>query len=404
MLIWLLFLGRGLGRATCRDFEIFLVDFVIFAIYLSLPRRQQSLPFSIPIVFYFCAVLLSAFQAIAPTASLFYVWQLTRVFFAYAVVTKACVDDRVPRALLNGMAIGLLVQAVLAIWERFGAGTLQVAGSYGTQNLLGMMSHFVIFPVFALLLAGQGGRLATVTSLAGAVLVTLTTSRATVGLAVFGYFLVFLLSSFRGWTSRKARVALIVAVGFAVLSPVALSSFEERFLKQGITDIFVDESRVAMASAAAMILSDHPMGIGANHYVIVANTQGYNARAKVDWHLASTSVHNTYWLVAAETGYIGIAAFLILLLRPISVAFFCGWRNRRDWRGDMLLGIGVALLLVSVHSYYEWVFVTSQVQYMFAVSMGMIAGLAQKLGYWGRIRVREKHVASSEVTRSLAEV
>ena len=76
----------------------------------------------------------------------------------------------------------------------------------------------------------------------------------------------------------------------------------------------------------------------------------------------------------------------MLLLSPLIVAFRCGWRNRKDQRGDLLLGFGVALLTVYLHSFYEWVFVSFEIEYMFAATMGLIAGLAQELGYWRSAR------------------
>src|SRR5258708_24919325 len=111
-----------------------------------------------------------------------------------------------------------------------------------------------------------------------------------------------------------------------------------------------------------MMVGDHPMGVGANHYVIVANTEGYSDRAGVIPTSGSrgANVHNVYWLVLAETGYVGIAAFLLLLAQPLFMAFRTAWSHRRDWRGDVLLGLGVALLAVYVHSLLEWAFLTFQ--------------------------------------------
>ena len=77
---------------------------------------------------------------------------------------------------------------------------------------------------------------------------------------------------------------------------------------------------------------------------------------------------------------------MLLLLQPLVAAFVCGWRNRGDRRGDLLLGLGVALLTVYIHAYFEWIFFTTYVQYMFAITAGLIAGLAQQLGYWRRAK------------------
>jgi O-antigen ligase len=126
------------------------------------------------------------------------------------------------------------------------------------------------------------------------------------------------------------------------------------------------------------------MGVGANHYVAVAKHQGYSERAGVIPAEVSRNaiVHNAYLLATAETGYLGIAAFLLLLTQPLFVALVCGWRNTANTKGDLLLGLCAALAVVYLHSFVEWILLSAQIQYLFAITVGMIAGLAQQLGYW----------------------
>jgi O-antigen ligase len=365
--------------------EFSLLDALALSLYLSLPATRHPLPFRFSMAFYLVAISLSAFQAWVPMAALFYSWQIARMFLVYAAVAKGgAADPRVVPALLKGMAAALIVEAGISILQRFAFGLLQASGTLDHQNLLGLMSHLIVFPVFALILAGQRGWLIYAVALAGIIVEVLTTSRATVGLAGFGYAAVFMLSALRQWSSRKATVLVMGLVMMAVLVPLALSSFERRFSAEGSSDY---DERGAFQAAAGMILSDHPLGAGANNYVVVANTGGYNAKAGVAAARGSESanVHNVYWLVAAETGYPGLIAFVLLLLPPMVVAFRCGWRNRKDPRGDLLLGLGVALLTVYLHCFVEWIFVTYQAQYMFAIEVGLVAGLAQQLGYWRRL-------------------
>jgi hypothetical protein len=78
------------------------------------------------------------------------------------------------------------------------------------------------------------------------------------------------------------------------------------------------------------------------------------------------------------------------------VAFACGWRNRRDKRADVLLGLGVGLLTVYLHNLYEWVFVSFQTEYLFAANAAMIAGLAHQLGYWRRTHVARRPVPATQ--------
>jgi O-antigen ligase len=214
---------------------------------------------------------------------------------------------------------------------------------------------------------------------AGVVVELLTASRATIGLAAAGYAGLFALSALRHWTSRKAVLALIGGAVIAVLAPLALSVVQQR----GSTEIeSSDFERSSFEAAAEAMILRHPFGVGANNYVVVANLEGFNAAAGVPIVGYAGIVHNIYLLIAAETGYFGLFAFLLLLIRPMMVAFLCGWRNRRDPRGDLLLGIGVALLIVYIHSSFEWVLISYLSQYMLAIEIGMVAGLAEQLGYW----------------------
>jgi O-antigen ligase len=369
--------------------EISLLDFLALVIYFSLPSTRDPLPFRFSMLFYFVAVLLSAFQAEFPMAALFYPWQLARMFLVYAVVTRGCAaDPRVAPAVLKGMAAGICFEAGLTIWQRFGLGVLQTSGTFIHQNLLGLVSHFVVFPFFALLLARRRGWLPTAVVLAGATVEVLTTSRATLGLAGFAFGAVFILSALRQWTSRKAWILLVGLAMIGVLGPLAVWSLEHRFATEGSS---IDEDggydeREAYKRVAMMMLSDHPLGIGANHYTLIGNIEGYNVKAGVALVYSSLAgnVHNVYYLIAAETGYLGLISFVVLLFRSLTVAFLCGWRYRGDERGDLLLGLGVALLTVYLHSYVEWIFITFYAQYIYAINLGLVAGLAQQLGYWRR--------------------
>lgn len=366
-----------LGYVTGTEFSA--LDALALAIYLSLPRARSPLPFLLSMVLYFSAVLLSVIDADVPVAGLFYAWQLARMFLIYAVVTRGCADPRVPPALLTGMAVGLFWQAVVVLWQRIALGMLQAVGTEGHQNLLGMASHFIVFPFFALLLAGQNRWLPAAVVAAAVIVEMLTTSRATIGLAGLGYATVFVLSGLRRWTALKARILLFGVAAIVVVAPFVLSSIAQR----GANELEEsDESRVELQRVAALMLSDNLIGVGANNFVEAANVRHYSEQARVHWSSRGAIVHNVYWLVAAETGYPGLITFVFFLLRPLAVAFRCGWRNRGDKRGDLLLGLGAALLVVYIHSMVEWVFIADQLQYMFAMEVGLVAGLAIQLGYW----------------------
>jgi O-antigen ligase len=366
--------------------EFSVLDGLAIALYISLPRARQPLPFRLPMALYFFATVLSAIQASEPTAALFFSWQLARMFLIFATVARGVADPRVPLAILKGMAVGLIVEFVVALWERVGLGVLQASGTMSHQNLLGMVTHFVALPAFAVMLSGEIGWIAIAAPIGIAVSV-LTASRGALGFSLIGYAIIFILSSLRQWTARKRGVLMFAVLAALVAAPIAISSFERRFTQQADLISSDYDERAAFERAARLMLSDNPLGQGANHYVIAANLGGYNHRAGVVAIESSegANVHNVYFLVAAETGYLGLMSFVLMLLRPLAVALLCGWKNRGDRRGDLLIGLGVTLLVVYVHNLFEWIFVLLETQYMFAMDLGLVAGLATQLGYWSRV-------------------
>ncbi|WP_426424841.1 O-antigen ligase family protein [Bradyrhizobium genosp. A] len=364
-----------------QGLEFSALDALAMALYFSQPREGNRIPFRIEMSLYFIAVIIAIPQSFSVEFSLYYPWQLLRMYFVYMVVaTASAADARVVKAILQGMAIGLCCQAPISILQRL-SGVLQASGTFDHQNILGLVSHFVVLPYFAAFLEGWWGVIPALVVVSGVVVQVLTASRATLGLATTGYCLVYVLSIFTSFSPRKMRVLGAAVAVLVVVVPIALSSIEGR---GGAEIEGSDEARGSMERAAGMMLDDHPLGVGPNTYIQMANMGGYNAAARVDYTSWVVFVHNAYWVVAVETGYLGAITFILMLLRPVFVAFLCGFRNRKDSRGVLLLGLAVALLVVEVHGLFEWVMIKSIVQYMFALEFGMVAGLAMQLGYWRR--------------------
>jgi O-antigen ligase len=364
--------------------EVTLLDVIALSLYLSLPRPERRLPFRRWMLIYLAVTALSAVQALYPVAALFYPLQLGRTFLVCAAVYRGvCADRRVPEAVLKGLAAGIFLEVAFAGWQR-AHGVLQTPGTFSSQNLLGMISQFVIFPFFALILGGRRGRLAPAVVAAGLVIAILTASRGTIALDFLGLAAVFVLSALGQWTPRKTKVLWAGVAATAVVVLFAASALQQRFHggpELGLSE--EDGERLRFKMAAAEMFADHPMGVGANHFNMVANMGGYFTRVGEVWGAGRASnVHNVYWLVIAETGYIGLVAFVAFLVPPLVAALRCGFRHRTEPRGELLLGLGVALLVVYVHSFEEWIFVVFETQYLLTIVMGLVAGLTEELHYW----------------------
>ncbi|WP_232474400.1 O-antigen ligase family protein [Sphingomonas sp. MA1305] len=352
-----------------------LLDSLSIAILLTTRAAPGTKYLLLAYIGYFLASAVASLFATPLVASLMFSWQLARAILVFAAVARVARHPEGAKQIIGGLSAGIAFQAVFSIIQRF-EGVTQASGTFGHQNLLGLASHFALLLSLASMMAGDRRWLPVIGVVGGGIAVMLTGSRATTGLAGAGLVALVILSLLRHRTAFKMRVA---GIGFAVLlvgAPVALFTLQHRFAVQSDSGDY-DERR-AFETAARAMWADHPMGVGANQYVVKANTGGYSNRAGVAWVSASrnANVHNTYLLIGAETGYLGLVSFLVLFGLAIVSALRLAWSRPRRPNGEIALGAAVTLIVVALHCLYEWVFVTWIIQYLFAITLGLIAGLS----------------------------
>lgn len=350
----------------------------LLAIGLLLSTAKRPVRHAIPTAFgaYILAAAASMAVADVPFAAFQYVWQLMRVFLVAAAVARISSGSQdAPRQIVYGLCYGIVFQAFFSIIQHFGSGAVQASGTMGHQNLLGMMTHFALLLALASMLAGDKAPILKVGVAAALATVALTGSRGTVGFASAGVVVLLLLSLARRPTAKKMRVAGAGLAILLALSPVAYLTLQKRFATSGDNGSY--DERAAFERAARAMWTDHPMGVGANEYVVTANTKGYSDRAGVIWSSGSRSanVHNVYLLMAAETGWLGVSAFVLLYAIAILTALRAAWAKPYTPDSELLLGVTVVLATVATHSLYEWIFITEITQYLFAITLGLAMGL-----------------------------
>lgn len=351
-------------------------DTLALAILTTHRQPRGSLPLMGFVWLYIAAVALSLVNSPSPTISFCYVFQLLRFVVIAAAVAKIVGERRALMWLGMGLASGMIYEAFITLDQKLN-GAFQAPGNMGHQNQLGMMAHFVILPLLGMLLSGYRGRVLMLGVAASLVVIVCGASRGAMGFAGLGVAILLVLSLRRRSTPYKKKMIGLAVVAMLVATPFLLHSFGNRARQQmehssGST---YDE-RAAFEKAAELMWKDHPWGVGANYYVIVANGQGYQERGGVTWGGGSrgTSVHNTYLLIAAETGWPGLITYGAMLVAIV----FAGWRfafaKLNDPRGDIVLGCTVAVAMMALHARYEWITLTYQVQYVMAISLGIIIG------------------------------
>jgi O-antigen ligase len=154
-----------------------------------------------------------------------------------------------------------------------------------------------------------------------------------------------------------------------------------------------------MMQAASMVISDYPLGVGANRYVVVANLGGYSARANLPWNQANRAapVHNTYYLVTAEMGWLGLIAFMALLAAAIVTSIRVLRRSTPRFESEYVAGIATSFVMVAAHAYVEWVTMNSVIHVLFAINLGVVvaayAAMKRRSSEW----VSQNRVAARQL-------
>nr|WP_314445856.1 O-antigen ligase family protein [uncultured Sphingomonas sp.] len=364
-----------------RGWEISLLDALAVATLLSMPLSGWRKPANLfLLLLYILSVTLAIIQAKFPMLAWSYVIQLIRAAIVFLAVARVTEYPKGERALLIGLACGIALQAGYAIFARLG-GALQTGGSLGHQNLLGFVSHLVLMISFAALISGRWTKIGAVGCFAGGLAVILTVSRATIAISLIGLALTYILCIAARPAGRKLAVGALFAVALVAAFPFANAELQRRFELQNTSFFAADEERLAFERAAEAMIDARPMGVGPNHYVFVANTEGYSERAGVTWASGSrsTNVHNSFLLVTAETGYLGLITLTFLLIGATLTALVTAFRHRAHPSSELLIGLACGIIAMCIHGLVEWMFVMNPTQYLFAISLGMIAGLRNRI-------------------------
>ena len=276
-----------------KGFEISILDVIAFAVIFATPAVRVPVSLKIGIGIYLTAIVIGTLSATQMTPALFSVWQLMRAILVFVAVARAtAVVKDAPIALISGLGVGIMIEALLAA-KQYAGGNTQPGGTLGHRNILGLTSHFAVMPAFALVLAGRRTKLFFFVVLAGAVVALAGGGRATIGLYAIGLIVTIALSIRLKSTGRKNAIAGAAFLALLMAAPVMMWAIARRSEAARASS---DEERSAMVRAARMIIADHPFGVGPNQYLVVANIGGYSSRAGVAWNHANRSapVHNSY--------------------------------------------------------------------------------------------------------------
>lgn len=380
---------QGIVKGT----EISVSDALAFAVLISSAKAKSPTALRIAFAGVVLAYAISTLASGTHMESLFFGWEIVRGLLVYLALLRAtAADHEVPIYVLKGLIAGLVIQAAVVISE-YATGAVQAGGWFGHQNLLGFTTHFVAYSAFAAFLAGYFRKTMLLALFASIIIAFTGASRATIGLMLAGICATTFFSIWHHRTGRKMAVIGVALVAIVMVSPLLYSAVQRRSVEQREDS---SQERELMKSAASMIVSDNPLGVGANRYVVVANVGGYAERAGVPWDFANRSapVHNSYYLVTAEMGWLGLGALIGLLVAGLSVAINTLRRMPPGLSGELAAGTASAMLMVAIHSNYEWIFFIHSSLYFLALTLGVVGGLNARVRKRARVAPRQTNPPS----------
>jgi O-antigen ligase len=374
--------GIAMWPGHTKGFEISVVDLLVAAYLVSIRKLPvtSKLPFTFGMKLFFSTVLFACLLMSRGTIGYYYCFQLIRMYLLFKAVGRACQEETNFNSLLKGLSYGTFLEIAFVLYEKFVLHIAQPSGTFGHQNVLGLVNNMLLVILIVPLFSQRATKFGIIVVLSSLVIPALIASRATAVLGMSAVIVSYLLSLSRRASAHKIKIGIFGAIGIAILVPVALASFQGRF-KGDNYDVLSEkegyDEREAYKKAASLMIADHPMGVGPNYFVSMGNSDGYYVAGGVQPTLASRmgSVHNIFYIITAEDGWLGLAALVIMFSVPV----FKGYRASRILRGtidgEYVGAMTVALVFCYLHSTYEWMLVTADPEYMLALVLGLLAAL-----------------------------
>jgi len=265
-------------------------------------------------------------------------------------------------------------------------GVSRVGGTLGHANSMAMFLEMLLPLFFSLAVARNTGlstrqRLLVMSVFTlGLAVLFMTFSRAG-WVSLFVALVLVLLYHFRHLRLSTRQIVVLIAAGFTSLT--ALVVFWESIYRRLTASSSVSFSFRANLNAIALnMVETHPwLGIGLNNFVLVM--ANYDDTGLSRWRIAPA--HNIYFLTAAETGILGLLAFLWLLIG----VFAEGWRGLKSkdpFLAACAAGLLAGLAATLVHGLlgWGWRYDVLHVTFWFlagcALTVGRLAALQDQAG------------------------
>lgn len=328
----------------------------------NLGSARAILPVLLPAAAWVALSALSLLDAGESTLALIQLLIMAKLFLLFVVVASYLAQTGDLAPVLVGLAVIVALEALLGLYQRVSGqslgllqlgeastvaqqpmnltSTYRVQGTLGHPNSYGMYLVTAIPLIFALLFCSVPRA---VRILAGGV-VLLGTTGVLLSLSRSGWACLALaltvVMALAVWQQRLLPGTALLVVSGTMLAVCGLNLLMDNPIGLRLTsgDQGSAASRVTLAQTALEVVGDRPwLGVGLNNYRRMLPLYGATG---------SIVVHNVYLLIVAETGVLGLAAFLLLLLVVLRHAWRLASRPADD--AQWIVGAGACATLAGL--------------------------------------------------------
>jgi putative inorganic carbon (hco3(-)) transporter len=330
------------------------------------PRLCPKIRESLPVIGYIAALALSLVFAADVGMAFSQIALLLQMLLLYIYVVSTVQSRQDLVFLITLLMASLILESTLMMYMRITGqdftlgpistkidgvshlGTGRLGGTLGSPNAAGSylaMLTLVASSVFFTRLGRFHKLFAGVAFSCGVAGLVLTGSRGGWVSFAIAVLLLWLLAWRRGWLSLHR---FLVIMSLTVL--LGASFYETIRTRLVSDDRGAAYSRVPLMNLAFRMINENPvLGVGANNFAFVMNDY-ITPEIRNAWIY---TVHNQYLLIWAESGTVGLSAFLWFLAATLQA----GWhssRARDRLIGPLAFGLAGAVLVVALHMFVDF--------------------------------------------------
>ena len=410
------FVSHEWYRGSTRGFEFSVTDLLLGVLVLSLFIQRKLLgqdnrsidwvpKGSLPVLLFITVAALSLTGADHPLYGLFELSKMVKGYLIFWVVANTVKSPGLVRLVFVTLCLTAGVEIAYGALEHFSR-IYRIRGTLPHPNSLAMLMNMMV-PLFLADALRRGGRQALMLFplIAGAVtVVILTFSRGGwIGLAVsMGVVIAVCL-----WQTPSPRLVGILVLGALALSPVVVRKFPHIVTRWKDAPAEALYSRLKLNEGAYLMMAQSPLlGVGINNSAAWLQQkekdvggdpfQRITGRSRFNLVLGSlqlsaerleqeiealtyveggTLIHNIYLITAAETGLLGLGAFVLIGLRFGWIAVSATRARHPGLVGSVAVGILGGFLATYVQGLAEWEIRQTHLFYLFWTLMGLLVAI-----------------------------